>query len=79
MNTLVEYMYRDASNYKEVGRFVLGGRFDVSMIEPFLSDRKFFIPERVGVKALVPATKRPTITISIRLRRPWKRMMLHAW
>lgn len=57
MNTRVEYMYRDASNYKEFGSFVLGGRFDVSMIERFLSDHEFFIPERVGVKTLVPATK----------------------
>jgi hypothetical protein len=59
MNTLVEYMYRDASNYKELDSFVLGGRFDISMIERFLSDHEFFIPERVGVKALVPATKTP--------------------
>ena len=59
MNTIFEYMYRDASNYKEFGSFVVGGRFDISMIERFLSDHVFFIPERVGVKALVPATKTP--------------------
>lgn len=58
MKTLVEYMYRDASNYKEFGSFVLDGDFEISAVQEFLSDAGFFIPERVGVKSLVPADKR---------------------
>lgn len=57
MKTLVEYMYRDASNYKQSGSFVLEGAFDFSAVKEFLSDSEFFIPERVGVKSLVPAEK----------------------
>lgn len=57
MKTLVEYMYRDASNYKEFGSFVLDGDFTISAVRVFLSDGEFFIPERVGVKSLVPAEK----------------------
>jgi hypothetical protein len=57
MATLVEYMYRDASNYKQFGFFTLGGQFDISAVEALLSDGEFFIPERVGVKTLVPVEK----------------------
>lgn len=57
MNTLVEYMYRDASNYKQLGAFVLQGEFDISAVQEWLWDAEFFIPERVGVKSLVPAEK----------------------
>lgn len=57
MKTLVEYMYRDASNYKQRGSFVLEGDFEVSAVQECLSDGEFFIPERVGVKSLVPAEK----------------------
>jgi hypothetical protein len=57
MTTLVEYMYRDASNYKQFGSFILGGQFEVSSVRDFLSDGEFFIPERVGVRSLVPIEK----------------------
>jgi hypothetical protein len=57
MKTLVEYMYRDASNYKQFGSFVLDGSFCLEDIEALLWDGEFFIPERVGVATLVPAEK----------------------
>lgn len=57
MNTLVEYMYRDAANYKQFGAFVLRGEFDISAVQEWLWDEEFFIPERIGVKSLVPAEK----------------------
>lgn len=57
MKTRVEYMYRDASNYKEFGEFVLDGDFAVAAVQDYLFDGEFFIPERVGVKSLVPAEK----------------------
>lgn len=57
MKTLVQYIYRDASNYKEFGEFVLDGDFALSAVQDFLSDGEFFIPERVGVKSLVPIEK----------------------
>lgn len=57
MNTLVEYVYRDASNYKQLGSFVLRGEFDISAVQEWLWDAEFFIPERVGVKSLVPTEK----------------------
>jgi hypothetical protein len=57
MNTLIEYMYRDASNYKQFGSFVLWGELEISALQDWLWDGEFFIPERVGVKSLVPAEK----------------------
>ncbi len=57
MKTLVEYMYPDASNYKELGSFVLEGDFEISSVQEFLADGEFFIPERVGVQSLVPVEK----------------------
>lgn len=57
MKTLVEYMYRDASNYKQFGSFALDGYLDLSLVKPFLWEGEFFIPERVGVKTLVPLEK----------------------
>ena len=57
MLTLIEYLYRDASNYKEYGTFVLDGDFQICAVQDFLADREFFIPERVGLKSLVPTEK----------------------
>ncbi len=57
MSTQVDYMYRDASNYKQFGSFILDGRLDLRIVEPFMWDSEFFIPERVGVRSLVPVDK----------------------
>lgn len=54
-NTLFEFMYRDASNYKQSGAVVLNGRIEeaeVDRIVAALNDGTFFIPEQVGLEHL---------------------------
>ena len=56
MNTRIEYMYRDASNYKAYGEAVLRGTISESekgAIGKALYDGEFFIPEAVGLDSLV--------------------------
>ena len=52
--SIVNYRYRDASNYKYWGSFALWGKFDASEIDKFLCWSEFFIPEKIGVVSLVP-------------------------
>lgn len=54
-NTLIEYMYRDASNYKKTNVAVLKGRISlgqIGLIESSLNDGEFFIPGQVGLQDL---------------------------
>jgi hypothetical protein len=54
-NTLFEYMYRDADNYKKTGSVVLAGRMSADQVRTLnasLSDSEFFIPGQVGLKDL---------------------------
>jgi hypothetical protein len=44
MNSLIQYMYRDASNYKQFGEFIIDGLITISEIEKFFCDFEFFIP-----------------------------------
>ncbi|HBB67911.1 MAG: hypothetical protein A2X28_04030 [Elusimicrobia bacterium GWA2_56_46] len=52
MNTLLEYLYRDASNYKQHGRVVLQGVISLSSIRHLLFDKTYFIPSQVGLPDL---------------------------
>lgn len=51
-NTLVKYMYRDASNYKFYGEFVVSDLLLRSNIEDFLFDGEFFVPHEIGLDHL---------------------------
>lgn len=54
-NTLINYMYRDASNYKKTNVAVLRGRISleqIGLIQSSLDDDEFFIPGQVGLKDL---------------------------
>jgi hypothetical protein len=51
----VRYLYRDAGNSKFRGSFVVRGRFEVEALRPYLFDREWFVPERVGLPALRPS------------------------
>ena len=53
LNTKVTYMYRDASNYKFWGTFILLGQFDLSDVESHLFDGEFSIPHEVGLEHLL--------------------------
>jgi len=53
MNTRIHYMYRDASNYKFRGSFLVRGRFDVESVRDFLFDGEFFVPHEVGIEHLL--------------------------
>ena len=54
-NTLIEYLYRDASNHKASGTAVLSGRLSPEQIARFafkLDDGNGFDPDQVGLDAL---------------------------
>lgn len=54
-NTLVEYLYTDAANYKVTGRAVLEGRIaeaDAARMVGSLDDGMYFIPGQVGLPDL---------------------------
>ncbi|HBA60924.1 MAG TPA: hypothetical protein DCZ92_08905 [Elusimicrobia bacterium] len=52
MNTLLEYLYRDASNYKQHGSVVLQGAISLKDIQPLLIDGEYFIPSQAGLPDL---------------------------
>jgi hypothetical protein len=54
MLTRVCYLYRDASNYKFWGHFVLDGAITRDDLVPYLADGEWFVPEMVGLPALRP-------------------------
>jgi hypothetical protein len=55
MNALrICYLYRDASNYKFRGEFVLSGFVSEHDIRKYLIDGEYFIPRAVGLPSLVP-------------------------
>jgi hypothetical protein len=53
----VTYRYCDASNYKFWGQFNVLGELRLDELEPYLFDRQFFIPERIGLPSLVPEAR----------------------
>jgi hypothetical protein len=52
-NTIVTYVYRDASNHKYRGQFVVGGRLMASKLKPYFFDRQFFVATEVGLRHLL--------------------------
>ena len=52
MNTLIEYMYRDASNYKKFETVIVKGKLKYLDLEPYLHEGEFFIPSTIGLKDL---------------------------
>ena len=52
MNTEVNYVYRDAHNYKNQSAVVVQGEVQFSDIAPFLNEDKYFIPVQVGLDGL---------------------------
>lgn len=52
MNTLLEYLYRDASNYKQHGSVVLRGEISLKDIRPLLIDGEYFIPSQAELPDL---------------------------
>jgi len=52
---VMEYLYRDANNYKAFGQLLLTGKFndiDTVEIKSFLDSGEYFIAEQVGIPAL---------------------------
>ena len=52
MNTLLEYLYRDASNYKQHGSAVIAGALSLKEIRHLLIDGGYFIPSQAGLPDL---------------------------
>jgi hypothetical protein len=53
----VHYLYRDGANYKFRGYFVVAGRIEPGALRPYLFDREYFVPARVGLPSLVPSER----------------------
>ena len=52
MNTKLEYMYRDAENYKTYEDCILEGELSIKDLAPYLFLGDFFVPSEVGLKDL---------------------------
>lgn len=51
MNTRIEYMYRDGSNYKTYGVAVLEGMVPIEEVR-LVTSVEYFLPEQVGLETL---------------------------
>ena len=54
MNTKIEYLYRDASNYKKTNQVIVSDTFDEAQkesIQDCLFEGEYFIPRQVGFPA----------------------------
>lgn len=54
MNSLLEYMYGDAGNYKWADTVVVAGALSKKRLTPYLRDHQFLIPSKVGLADLQP-------------------------
>lgn len=54
MNTKIQYQYRDAGNYKWWDEIIVAGILFKDDLTPYMFDREFFIPSRIGLKDLQP-------------------------
>jgi hypothetical protein len=54
MNSIVEYMYRDAGNNKQWEEIVVSGGLCLGDLQPYLVDGLWFVPEEVGLMPLQP-------------------------
>jgi hypothetical protein len=52
-NTLINYLYRDAGNWKFRGSFVVKGRITADDLAPYMFDVERFVPYEVGLKHLL--------------------------
>jgi hypothetical protein len=57
VNTLMEYVYCDGHGSKYYGSTILIGAVALKDVENYFIERKFFIPEHVGLRTLVPEIK----------------------
>ena len=54
MNTQLEYLYRDAGNYKWYNDVVIAGVLSLGDVEAYLYEHQFFIPSEVCLPDLQP-------------------------
>ena len=54
MNTELDYMYRDGSNYKFHSSIILEGNLSIEDLDPYLHESEYFLPSLVGLQVLVP-------------------------
>ena len=54
MNTQINYLYRDACNYKNFNEIVVAGILKIEHLLPLLKDKTYFIPFEVGLIDLQP-------------------------
>jgi len=52
MNTKIDYLYRDAANYKVLGSIIVEGKVTLWQLKPFLDENGAFIPDQVDMREL---------------------------
>jgi hypothetical protein len=52
----LEYLYRDAANFKVRSRAILCGALSIHDLQPYLYEGEFFLPELVGLCSLTSTT-----------------------
>lgn len=53
----LQYLYRDAGNYKFRGRIFIAGGLCLTQLRRFLIWEEFFIPEKIGLPDLRPTVR----------------------
>ena len=53
-DTIIEYMYRDAGNYKFYGEFCVSGLLAMYEIAKYLIHGEYFVPTEIALTSLVP-------------------------
>lgn len=53
-DTIIEYMYRDAGNYKFYGEFCVSGLLTMHEIAQYLIHGEYFVPTEIALTSLVP-------------------------
>ena len=71
MNTRIEYLYRDASNYKQRHDVVLDGEIAESDIRHCLWEGEYFIPSLVGLPDLQEKFGRQGFAVPTEDDHPW--------
>jgi len=51
-NTRINYLYRDADNWKTLESVVVSGQVQFKDIKLYLREKEYFIPEQVGLNSL---------------------------
>ena len=71
MNMRIEYLYRDASNYKQRHDVVLGGLIAETVVRVCLCEGEYFLPSFVGLPTLQQKFRQQGFVVPTEDDHPW--------